>query len=97
MNPTIAKTTYVYTSADVSAGYAVIPIVWRTRMNGDYVINWAIEDRDAAITLDYFQGDMHGVTPNGFNAVVYAYAPGDGTAGDIIVVHATAWQWNGGA
>ena len=39
---------------------------------------------------------MHKVTPTGFNAVVYAYSPGDGTAGDIIVVHACAWQWNSG-
>lgn len=96
MNPTIAKTRYVYTTADVNNGYAVIPVVWRVQMNGDYVINWSIEDKDAGITLDYFQGDMHAVTPTGFNAVVYAYSPGYGTAGDIIVVHACAWQWNSG-
>jgi hypothetical protein len=98
MTPTLAKVRYVWTANDTTNGFATVPVTWRRTMNGDYIINWSIEDRGLDINIgDYWQGDMHAVTPNGFNAIVFSYSPGQGTAGDVIYVHAMAMEWNGGA
>ena len=97
MSPNLAKVTYVWTQTDTDNGFAVVPILWRSQMNSNYVCTWSLNDLGAEVDLDYYQGDMHNITSSGFNAVVYAYSPGYGNPGDKIIINAIGFDWNQGA
>ena len=97
MSPNLAKVNYTWTQADTNRGFAIVHINWRSQMNANYVAVWSINDLDAAILGDYWQGDMHNITPSGMDVAVYSYGPGDGNAGDKLVINAVAFEWNQGA
>jgi hypothetical protein len=85
----VQSVNYTVTQADVNQGWCVIPVLWRSETpNANYGAAWGVEDRDSAIDLDYFTGDMHNKTAAGFDAIVYMYSPGYGSAGDKLVVNA---------
>jgi hypothetical protein len=82
---------YVWTQTDVNRGYCVVHINWRSPFPGtNYGCWFSVEDVDPTIDLSFFEGDLHNVTENGFDAIVYSYSPGTALVGDRIIIHAFA-------
>lgn len=85
---TVQKVKYTITQADVDNQYAAIHVEWRSAFQDtNYVVTWAIEDVDEVIDLSFIQGDIHNLTPNGFDAILYSVL---GQAGDDVYIHAMA-------
>lgn len=82
---TLVRTLYTITQTDINNGFAAVPIVFKSPFNDtNYNAVFSIEDLDLPINLSWYEGDIHNKTRNGFSAVVYAYSPGMGTAGDKV-------------
>lgn len=80
---------YTVTQTDVNNGWMVVHITWKSPFPGtNYGCWFSVEDLDVAIDLSFFEGDIHNLSPTGFDAIVYTYSPGQGAAGDRIIIHA---------
>ena len=100
MSPQLAKVVYTWTTDDVNNGFAVVHVQWRSPMSSNYVVVWSVNDLSASANdADYWQGDMHNIKSDGFDAVVYVYSAGAdySTAGTKLIVNAIAFEWNQGA
>jgi hypothetical protein len=85
----VQKASHVWTQAEVDQGWAVVHIDWRSPFPGTKYVAWfSVEDLDPPIDLSFFEGDMHNFTETGFDAIVYLFTPGAGTAGDRMTIHA---------
>ena len=85
------RVAYTLTQTDVNNGYAPVQITYPTPFADNlYTAVFGVVDSDVSITNDYWIGDIHNKTPSGCTCVVYTYAPGVGTAGDIETVNCLA-------
>jgi hypothetical protein len=69
------KEEYTLTATDVVNGYAVVPVVWHVPFaDANYTASFGVHDLDSVIDLSFAVGDMHNLTFEGFDAVVYLSA-----------------------
>ena len=82
---------YVIRTSDVAQGWATVAVKWpETFPDTNYSLWFSIDDKDPVVGLDYYQGDVHNKSNDGFIAVVYMYSPGVGTPGDTVTINALA-------
>lgn len=69
---TFGRTDYVLTQADITNGFASVPILWDSPFNDtNYNFVWEIIDTSFSTpSLDFAHGDSHSIKGNGFTAVV---------------------------
>lgn len=81
---------YTITANDLSNQFAVVPVAWKQPFNGSaYAAFAVIEDLGGSPSTNYIGGDMHSITENGLNVIVFVVG---GTAGDQIRVRVSAVQ-----
>jgi len=86
-----ARVNYVFTAGDDANGFAQVPVVWDVPFEDEnYTVSWSVNDTDATVDLNFFVGDVHFETAEGFTAVVRNFSPGAGGDGETVIVNAIA-------
>jgi hypothetical protein len=96
-NPTIAKVQHKVTQADIDANGVLIPILWPSTLNNNYVITCTlIEPSTNAPGQNYAFIGAQKVNSQGFTAnIIIINSSGLVSVGDILVLHCTAREYNG--
>ena len=91
---TLQKVIYSLTNDDVNNnGYAAIPVLWKTPLNGNYVITYEMENPNpisANWWFNYLKGPITLVSSAGFTAVIYTWSA---NVGDLVIIHAVGQEY----
>ena len=82
----VNQTSYTIMSGDVSAGFALIPVVWDVPfIDTNYVTVTGIYHQNERAANDYSPGDVHDITATGFKSYIYVNSS-SAMAGDVVVL-----------
>src|SRR5271157_4880823 len=84
----VAHQDHTLTAADVANGWSLTHIVWPAPFaDVDYEIVYGVHDLDSDINSSFVTGDIHNVTEEGFDAIVYFSGGIPLTQGQLDVVN----------